>query len=961
MRKSLSIIMIFLPIVTFAQQSGLLVNFDDQSLAGWEVPPDQPYTFELSASDSALLISYHRVAESWEWDNFNYTPSVVVDLSTKPLISLRAKSTVQTVLTLKPVYQNDTSDWLQVTLPADEQWHRYVFGCENAGAAPMYRIYFYLDGGSVIPAAGSVWLNDIRMGDSVRVNHPLQLLDLEIAIQKAEALLAHSEAGYDEGQFAPDVFSVLEIALQQAKAIFADENITQADVDAAVWDVYDACVTFESMAHTKEVPIIDSRATKETRYLFDNLQRLMPDYMLFGSQDPTGYGVGWSGDDDRSDIRDVCGSYPAIYGWGIRNIANGKKDERHRYRITSAFARGGINTISWHQIDPEGRGFYASDVNNERIVATLLPGGEYHAFYKQKLYNLARYFKSLRGANGQSIPIIFRPYHENNGSWFWWGNNHCTRDEFIQLWQFTVHYLRDSLNVHNLLYAYSPDNFDNKSEYLDRYPGDDYVDIIGHDWYSRGSITGGQLDDLLQDIRDIVEIAAERQKISALTETGREALDVIDWFTRVLLNPIKNDSIARNVAYAAVWRNANVTHHYAPYPGHPSVPDFLEFFDDPFTMFESDLPDMYQVAPVDSTPPAITKLPIAGFLAVDTLVTVEVITNERAYLRYSTVDEPYETMPFAFEQGQGITRHVTTFIGKQGEESRYYIRAKDLAGNRMDTSAVLSFFVDTTQAPIEWYALKYEDNNWQQGGAPLGFGAENIGTELNTVHTAYFRHAFEVDNAADISYCAAIVNYDNGVVVYLNGVEIGRINMQYGPVDYATDASSDAYSIKAIAFSEDQLTLLRSGRNVMAVELHQYSSDDADLFFDLRLITPAPLIEYGATWRYYDDGKEPVTQRRTVVDEPAHTVRPAVPRLYLNYPNPFNPRTLIRYTLPRPAHVTLCVYNVRARRVATLVNQRQQAGDYRQIFNAAELSSGLYLYQLRVNNTTITRKMLLVR
>jgi mannan endo-1,4-beta-mannosidase len=66
----------------------------------------------------------------------------------------------------------------------------------------------------------------------------------------------------------------------------------------------------------------------------------------------------------------------------------------------------------------------------------------------------------------------------------WWGAPHSTREEFIALWKFIVSYLRDSLRVRNFLYAFSPDNlFNNEAEYLPRYPGDEWVDIVGMDNY----------------------------------------------------------------------------------------------------------------------------------------------------------------------------------------------------------------------------------------------------------------------------------------------------------------------------------------------------------------------------------------------------------------------------------------------------------------------------------------------
>jgi len=80
-----------------------------------------------------------------------------------------------------------------------------------------------------------------------------------------------------------------------------------------------------------------------------------------------------------------------------------------------------------------------------------------------------------------------------------------------------------------------------------------------------------------------------------------------------------------------------------------------------------------------------------------------------------------------------------------------------------------------------------------------------------------------------------------------------------------------------------------------------------------------------------------------------------------NYPNPFNPQTTIRYALPQAAEVELTVYDVLGREVAVLVSEQQAAGRYEQVFSAAGLPSGLYMYVLQAGDNRATGKMLLVR
>ncbi len=83
--------------------------------------------------------------------------------------------------------------------------------------------------------------------------------------------------------------------------------------------------------------------------------------------------------------------------------------------------------------------------------------------------------------------------------------------------------------------------------------------------------------------------------------------------------------------------------------------------------------------------------------------------------------------------------------------------------------------------------------------------------------------------------------------------------------------------------------------------------------------------------------------------------------LYQNYPNPFNPNTTIKFDLTKSDYVSLKVFDISGREVSQLVSENLKAGSYQVPFNAGELSSGVYFYQLRTNASVITKKMSLVK
>lgn len=249
--------------------------------------------------------------------------------------------------------------------------------------------------------------------------------------------------------------------------------------------------------------LVDPDASDETRALYYNLHRLSAEATLFGHHDDLAYGVHWTIEDGlaqdtlTSDVERVTGAYPAVYGWDVARVVdwtdesddpeddeNDKEKERVRNWILEGYDRGGVITMPWHMDNPVSGG---NSWDTTRAVAKMLPDSSHHEIYVDKLDQFAAFAKSLETGFwswlglGHEVPIIFRPFHEMNGHWFWWGV--ASPEDFKALWRFTVEYLRDEKELDNLLYAYSPDIFDSRDDYLEHYPGDEYVDVLGYDDY----------------------------------------------------------------------------------------------------------------------------------------------------------------------------------------------------------------------------------------------------------------------------------------------------------------------------------------------------------------------------------------------------------------------------------------------------------------------------------------------
>ncbi|MEJ6979676.1 glycosyl hydrolase [Pedobacter sp. P351] len=342
----------------------------------------------------------------------------------------------------------------------------------------------------------------------------------------------------------------------------------------------------------------DNEATKKTAALFSNLIKNREKGYMVGHQDALAYGVKWKYIPGKSDIKEVVGEYPALYGWELGHLETGAHlnldsvpFDKMKSFIREGYSKGGIISLSWHGDNPlTGKSAWDPFPGT---VSSILPGGaKYETFLKQ-LDRVAAFLADLKGKKGEPIPVLFRPFHELTGHWFWWGAKSCSPEEYIRLFRFTIDYLRVKKKLHNLIVVYNTGNeIRSKAEFLDRYPGDDYVDVLSFDTYqhSKIPIDTSFVNKLRECLSIVDEVARERNKLAAVGEIGFNQIPYNHWFTEVLQPSLRNFKIA----YVLLWRNAGYksydgsTEFYVPYPGHSSAPDFVRFYRSPETFFEKD-------------------------------------------------------------------------------------------------------------------------------------------------------------------------------------------------------------------------------------------------------------------------------------------------------------------------------------------------------------------------------------
>lgn len=353
-----------------------------------------------------------------------------------------------------------------------------------------------------------------------------------------------------------------------------------------------------------ELSMVDPLATPETQALYANLWKIQQAGVMFGHHDYPSYGIGWRGDKDRSDVKDITGDHPAVYSLDMNRI----NDEKIAH-VKAVHRRGGISMLVWHQNNPltEAPGAkypVGTSWDNTRVVDRILTeGSEMNLKYKKILDEVGDAFFRMKDEHGKLIPVIFRPLHEHTQAWNWWGSKATTEEEFISFWRFIVHYLRDVRGVHNVIYSLSPQMdevyADAKSRLLYRWPGDAYVDFLGMDCYH-----GQNTKAFVANLQALSALSVTLGKPVGVTETGLENNHTADYWTKDVLAPLKDVRVSLVVA----WRNDKPSHAYGPYPSDASVEDFAKFYKDRFTLFERDLPDMYRMPGDVTIKPSFVKV-----------------------------------------------------------------------------------------------------------------------------------------------------------------------------------------------------------------------------------------------------------------------------------------------------------------------------------------------------------------
>ena len=227
---------------------------------------------------------------------------------------------------------------------------------------------------------------------------------------------------------------------------------------------------------------------------------------------------------------------------GFRYIKNKKIPDypvQHRYVIKEILENSG---------DVCGKGNLSGKDN---VLLYPTP----RVWFEDRCKEVAGIINEFVDENGQPIPFIFRLWHEWEDSWMWWGAKYVSADDYKRFFILTEQIIRKYAPNAQILWAYCSDRFvNNEKEFMSRYPGDSYVDVIGFDDYAIGK-SNKDWKATVNRAKMVSKIAKKRKMATALFETNNNKRKIPYYYTRHLNRMLKATGV--NLSIVQIWSLKN--------------------------------------------------------------------------------------------------------------------------------------------------------------------------------------------------------------------------------------------------------------------------------------------------------------------------------------------------------------------------------------------------------------------
>lgn len=358
---------------------------------------------------------------------------------------------------------------------------------------------------------------------------------------------------------------------------------------------------------------IDTDVTSQTKNLYNNLKKIQNgDSFLFGQEffNSFRYSSGAAhGDKEYSDSKAVTGAHPAVLGSDFHYYLEKSAGERsfHTEAVKWAYQQGYVITFDWH-LSARSTTTYEYNTTSANLVNNIVGdlNGDRAWFYSE-LDKVISIINNDLVVNGERIPIVFRPLHEMNGGWFWWGSRATTADNYKVFYRLLVDYMRDKTT--SVLFCWSPNTPTN----FNYFPGNEYVDVLGVDIYDANVIS------LRTQLAPIVDHAQANGKVAVLSETGNRTNaganpgdNATTYWKNTILPAIADDPSGKSkkIAWVLTWINASWAPH--PYVSHPASSQvakqsFIDFKNSSSVLFGDEIANMYEEEPAPEIPVAVDE------------------------------------------------------------------------------------------------------------------------------------------------------------------------------------------------------------------------------------------------------------------------------------------------------------------------------------------------------------------
>jgi hypothetical protein len=304
-------------------------------------------------------------------------------------------------------------------------------------------------------------------------------------------------------------------------------------------------------------------ASPEAQSLLAYFSDIYGKKILSGQQE--GWGVTNELGFELAYITNTTGKLPALLALDFMFCTDqsGMRDDQHlvvKHAISWYANRKGVVAFCWHWFAPTGeRGFYIKDTKFD-LARGVTEGTPEHAALLRDLDTIARELELLRDAH---VPVLWRPMHEVNGRWFWWGAQ--GPEPYKKLWRLMFEDFTVQHHLTNLIWVFSPGA---ETDLADWYPGDEYVDMIGRDYYPMDGGHGPE-----KDVFNELVAIGRGNKLVALSENGP------------IPDPARLGGEKAGWLFFTTWSGNVLTKNN-------SKKQLFKVYNDPYVLTLGDLPDL---------------------------------------------------------------------------------------------------------------------------------------------------------------------------------------------------------------------------------------------------------------------------------------------------------------------------------------------------------------------------------